>query len=132
MSAMVRPISKKQKAEVLALETNRRRRADGLCVLAAVGNLARRELDVQGCAKTTLDVFEIAGSAQVSRKATARALSHWRSWRVLWLAWRGHRTWEVRFQREVVDKLLSLPAREIGSFLDEHKRRREGAVELAK
>jgi hypothetical protein len=129
MNSIVRPISKKQKAQILAGETNRRRRADGLRVLAAVGNLVRRELDVQGYAKGTLDVVGLAGSAQVSRKATARALSHWRNRRVLWLAWRGHRTWEVRFQREVVDKLLSLPTREIGSYLDEHKRRRESAMQ---
>lgn len=125
MNITKRPISKKQKAQILAVETHRRRRAAGLRVLASIGNLIRREDDVGGCAKGSLEVVALASAAGASGKSVARSLSHWRNSRVLWLSWRGHRTWEIRFERRVVETILSLPAKEIGRYLIEHKRRRE-------
>jgi hypothetical protein len=125
MSAIGKPISKKHRAQILAVETHRRRRTDGLRVLASIGNLIKCEHDVGGFAKGSLEVVGLATSAGVSRKSAARSLSHWRNLRVLWLSWRGHRTWEVRFEREVVERVLSLPVEHISVYLIEHKRRRE-------
>jgi hypothetical protein len=125
MNAMGQPLTKKQRAQIAALETSRRRRTEELRALAAIGREILREHDERGFAKGLLSVIDLAASAQVSKKSAARSLSHWRNQRVLWLAWKGHRTWEVRFEREVIDKVLSLPPREIGRYLVEHKRRRE-------
>lgn len=129
MSAIGKSVSKKQRTQVLTAETHRRRRMDGLRILASIDNSVRCEDDVQGLAKGALEIGRLASSAGVSRKSAARSLIHWRNLRVLWLSWRGHRTWEVRFEREVIQKVLSLPAKHIGAYLIEHKRRRENATQ---
>jgi hypothetical protein len=116
---------KARRLRLQAMESARRRRAEGLQVLAAVNGMIRSEDDIDGRACGTVAVLEVASNAQVSGKAASRALRHWQSWRVFWLWWKGKRNWEVRFERRVVEELLSTPRHAIGAFLVAHKRRRE-------
>jgi hypothetical protein len=117
--------SKKLKVRLAAIETMKRRRTQGLQVLAAIEAMVPRGEDVDGRACGIVSVLAAAARAGVSGKATARAIGHWRNCRVFWLWWRGKRNWEVRFERRVVEDLLSLPAGRIGSYLSAHKRRSE-------
>jgi hypothetical protein len=120
---------KAQRLRLQAIETARRRRAEGLRVLAVVNGTIRQEDDIDGRARGTIAVLEVASNAQVSGKAASRALRHWQSWRILWLWWKGKRNWEVRFERRVLEELLSTPRHAIGAFLVAHKRRREAESE---
>jgi len=97
-------------------------------VLAAVAALLPPTADTNGRAPGTLGVAEFSSVASVSRKTTARALRHWQNWRVLWLFWKGHRVWDVRFERTVVEAILAAKEnspRELGRLLKEHRRQRE-------
>ena len=120
---------KARRLRLQAIETPRRRRAEGLRVLAAVNRMIRPKDDIDGRARGTVAVLEVANSAQVSGKAASRALSHWRNCRIFWLWWKGKRNWEVRFERRVVEELLSTPQPAIGAFLVAHRRRREAESE---
>jgi hypothetical protein len=121
--------AKSRRVQAQAIETAKRRRVDGVRVLAAVNAMIPKSQDVDGRARGALAVLDVASSAQVSGKAVARALRHWQSWRVFWLWWKGKRNWEVRFERRVVEELLSTPQHAIGAFLLAHKRRREAESE---
>lgn len=123
--------SKSRKLQLVALETMRRRRAEGILVLAAINEMIPRTGDVEGRACGTVRVLDVAACAPVSGKSATRALMHWRNCRVFWVWWRGKRTWEVRFEGRVVAELLSTPPREIGAFLLAHKRRREAEASVA-
>jgi hypothetical protein len=114
-----------RKLRLVALETAKRRRAEGILVLEAIRGMIPCTGDVDGRACGTVAVLDVAARARVSGKAAARALTHWRNWRVVWLWWRGKRNCEVRFERKVVEELLATPPRGIGAFLLAHKRRRE-------
>jgi hypothetical protein len=120
---------KTRRLRLQAMESASRRRAEGLQVLAAVNGMIRPEHDIDGRARGTVAVLEVASSAQVSDKAASRALRHWQSWRVFWLWWKGKRNWEVRFERRVVEELLSTPRHAIGAFLVAHKLRCEARSE---
>jgi hypothetical protein len=122
--------SKSGKLRLVAVETTKRRRAEGVRVLDAINGMIPRTGDVDGRAGGIVGVLELAARAGVSGKAAARALAHWRNWRVLWLWWKGKRYWEVRFERSVLDDLLSTPPSGIGAFLLAHKRRREAEALL--
>jgi|HubBroStandDraft_6_1064221.scaffolds.fasta_scaffold403208_2 hypothetical protein len=108
-----------------AREISARRRAEGLRVLAAIHAAVPRADDLEGRACGIVAVLTVAERAHVSGKAVARALRHWQSWRVFWLWWKGSRNWEVRFERRVVEELLSTPRYAIGAFLVAHKLRCE-------
>ena len=105
-----------------------RQRIEHLRVLAAIAEVFPRDADVAGHATGTLGEVGLAAPAGVSRKAVARALKYWQRWRVLWLYWKGHRVWDVRFERAVVEAILLASAnspRDVVRMLMEHKRRRE-------
>jgi hypothetical protein len=112
-------------------EVRQRRRIEQFQVLSAIAQLVSVHSDVDGRASGTLRVEEIATTFAVSRKAVARALEHWRRWRVLWLFWKGDRIWDVRFERSVVDALLATSKaspRDVGQLLIKHKTQREAAA----
>jgi hypothetical protein len=112
-----------------AREISARRRAEGIRVLAAVHAAVPRAGDLEGRACGIVAVLTVAERAHVSGKAVARALRHWQSWRIFWLWWKGRRNWEVRFERKVVEELLSTPQHAIGAFLVAHKLRCEAESE---
>jgi hypothetical protein len=101
------------------------RHAEGLVILTAIREAVPSSLDVDGQAAGIVATRALSLRAGVSGKGVSRALKHWQRSRVLWLRWKGKRTWEVRFERGVVDELLAETPREIGRFLMAHKRRRE-------
>jgi hypothetical protein len=112
-------------------EIVRRRRHECFAVLTAIAELLPREADSNGRAAGILSVSELSVRAAVSRKAVGRALAHWRCWRVLWLAWKGDRRWDVRFERRAVDTVLGTAAtapQKVGQVLVEHRRQREAAA----
>jgi hypothetical protein len=116
------------------VETRRRRHVEQFQVLSAIAQLVSVHSDVNGRASGTLRVEEIATYFGVSRKAVGRSLEHWRRWRVLWLFWKGDRTWDVRFERSVVDALLvasKVSPRDVGQLLIKHKSQREAAAPRA-
>ena len=113
------------------VEANRQRRLECLRVLAAVALLLPSIADANGRAAGTLGVAELSSAASVSRKAAARALRHWQRWRVLWIFWKGHRVWDVRFERAVVEAILAAEDKspwELGRLLTEHRRQREAVA----
>jgi len=110
------------------METMRRRHVEQFRVLAAITELLPRNGDTDGRATGTLGVAELAARAGVSGKAVDRSLGHWRTWRVLWLFWKGDQVWDVRFERAVVDALLTtwtISPYQVGRMLIEHRRQRE-------
>ena len=98
-------------------------------MLNAINGMIPRAEDLDGRACGTVAVLRVAERAHVSGKAVARALRHWQSWRIFWLWWKGKRNWEVRFERRVVEELLSTPRYAIGAFLVAHKIRCEARSE---
>jgi hypothetical protein len=118
-------------SQVTQFESARRRRAEYFRVLAGIAELLRPSSDTNGCVSGSLSTVDLAAHAGVSRKATKRALGHWRQWRVLWIYWKGNRVWEIRFQRPIVERLLWAwkdSPRELGGMLIAHQRER---MELA-
>jgi hypothetical protein len=110
------------------IETTQRRRAEHFRVLTAISELFPRSGDADGRATGSLRVADLAGHAGVSGKAVDRSLGHWRDWRVLWLFWKGNHVWDIRFERDVVETLLTTrirAPREVGRILIEHRRQRE-------
>jgi hypothetical protein len=113
------------------VEGDRQRRMECFRVLAAIAALLPSIADTNGRAVGTLGVAELSSVASVSRKATSRALRHWQRWRVLWLYWKGHRVWDVRFERAVVEAILAAKdnsPQELGRLLTEHRRQREAVA----
>ncbi len=109
-------------------EASGQRRLECFRVLAGVAASLPPGADTNGRAAGTLGVAELSSASSVSRKAVARALRHWQRWRVLWIFWKGHRVWDVRFERAVVEAILAAKdnsPRELGRLLTEHRRRRE-------
>ena len=121
--------AKSRRVQAQAIKTAKRRRVEGVRVLAAVNTMIPKSEDVDGGARGTVAVIELASNAQVSGKAVARALRHWQTWRIFWLWWKGKRNWEVRFERRAVEELLSTPRHAIGAFLVAHKLRCEARSE---
>ena len=116
-------------AQVVQVESARRRRAEYFRVLAGIAELLPRSSDTNGRMSGALSATELAARARVSRKAVKRALGHWRQWRVLWIYWKGNRVWEIRFQRPIVEGLLEAwnnSPREVGGMLIAHQRQRMG------
>ncbi len=112
-------------------ETIRLRCVAEFRVLAAIAELLPRSADTEGRATGTLREADLAVHAGVSGKAVNRSMFHWREWRVVWLWWKGARVWDVRFERAVVETLLSAWAnspRGVGRILLEHRRRREAVA----
>jgi len=113
------------------IKTMRRRRIEHFRVLGAITELLPRSADIDGRATGTLRVAELVAHAGVSNKAVDRSLRHWREWRVLWLFWKGDRVWDVRFERAVVEALLTTWAtspQRVGRLLLEHRRQREAVA----
>lgn len=112
------------------VEVKGQRRLECFRVLAAIAAQLPPIADNDGRAAGTLCVAGLSSAASVSRKATARALRHWRRWRVLWLFWKGHRVWDVRFERAVVESILAKKnsQRELGRLLIDHRRQREAVA----
>jgi hypothetical protein len=121
--------SRGRRLRLATVETTKRRKAEGIQVLNAINGMIPRAEDLDGRACGTLAVLTVAERAHVSGKAASRALSHWRNWRIFWLWWKGRRHWEVRFERKVVEELLSTPQHAIGAFLVAHKLRCEAESE---
>lgn len=84
------------------------RRRDTFAALRVIGELLPRAADVAGKTAGTLGIKQVAIAAGIGNKASARAFRFLRDYRVLWLWWRGHGFWEVRFERAVVDKFLAI------------------------
>ena len=111
-----------------AAERGCRHRRERFEVLKAIAELIPSSGDITGCAKGVLAQSQISEAAHVSGKATARALSHWRQWRVMRLCWLQGKILDVRFERQVVDALLSTEAtapQRTGELLIAHRRQRE-------
>lgn len=109
-------------------ETMKRRRVEQWRVLGAITELLPGSADTDGRAVGTLSVAELAAHAGVSNKAVDRALYHWREWRILGLFWKGDQVWDVRFERAVIESLLTawtITPREVSRLLIEHRRWRE-------
>lgn len=118
----------KAKLAKVAQETLLRRRAEHFRFLGTIAELLPREADIDGHAKDMLNTRELAAHAGVSGKAVTRALQHWQRWRVLWLYWKGSRTRDIRFERRVVEDILTLRAtepRKVVSLLKTHRKHRE-------
>jgi len=104
------------------------RRQESFEVLNAIACLIPVGTDINGCAKGVLSEARISAASHVSGKATSRGLSHWRRWRVMRLCWLRGKTIDVRFERQVVDALLSkwdIDPWGVGQLLIAHKRQRE-------
>jgi hypothetical protein len=111
--------------------TKQRRHDEHFRVLTAISELLPRSGDTDGRATGALRVGKLAAHAGVSGKAVDRSLVHWRAWRVLWLFWKGDHVWDVRFERRVVETLLTTRTnspRQLGRLLIEHRRQREAAA----
>jgi hypothetical protein len=109
-------------------ERRLRHRRERFEVLKAIAGLIPSSGDIDGRAKGVLSHSQIAEAARVSGKATTRALSHWRQWRVMRLCWLQGKILDVRFERQVVDALLSTEAtapQRTGELLIAHRRQRE-------
>lgn len=89
-----------------AAERLRARRREAFAVLDAIAALLPRASDLDGRGQGVVAVKVLAEAAGSSGKAVDRALRYWREWRVVWMGWRGKGTWELRFEREVVSRLL--------------------------
>ena len=127
-SALPRCSSKLSRTE---METMRRRHVEQFRVLAAIAELLPCSGDTDGRANGTLRVAELAARAGVSGKAVDRSLEHWRTWRVLWLFWKGDQVWDIRFERAVVERLLTtwtISPYQVGQILIEHRRQREAVA----
>lgn len=127
-AALLRRGPKLARAEI---ETLQRRSVEHFRVLSAITDLLPRSGDTDGRAAGTLNVAELAARAGVSNKAVDRSLWHWREWRVLWLFWKGDQVWDVRFERTVVEALLTAwttSPRKVGRLLIEHRRQREAVA----
>jgi hypothetical protein len=101
------PTQKRERIRFAERETLRRRKAESFRVLKAISEMLPQSGDVECRARGDLSVPNIAAQADVSMKAVARSLAGWRRSRVLWLYWEGKRVWEVRFERSVVEALLT-------------------------
>lgn len=112
----------------VAREILLRRRAEHFRILGAIAELLPRSADIDGRAMGTLNGRELAAHAGVSGKAVVRAFQHWYRWRVLWLFWKGHRTLEFRFERRVVEDILTTRAtepRKVVALLVAHRKHSE-------
>jgi len=113
------------------IETTQRRHAEHFRVLTAISELFPRTGDTDGRAKGSLRVADLARHAGVSGKSVDRALGHWRVWRVLWLFWKGNHVWDIRFERDLVETLLTTrirAPREVGRILIEYRHQREAVA----
>jgi hypothetical protein len=125
------PPRRSAKLARVEVETTQRRHAEHFRVLTAISELLPRNGDTDGRAAGALCVADLAGHAGVSGKAVDRSLGHWRDWRVLWLFWKGNHVWDIRFERDVVETLLTTrirAPREVGRILIEHRRQREAVA----
>lgn len=123
-----RAARKKATLAKTAQQTLLRRRAERYRILCAIVELIPRNTDIDGCAKGTLNCNELAAHVGVSGKAVIRALQHSYRWRVFWLHWKGQRNIEIRFERQVVEGILTAQVtepRKVGRILVAHKKHRE-------
>jgi hypothetical protein len=125
------PARSRSKLARVRTEVSSQRRLECIRTLVAIAELLPSRADISGRAAGTLSVAELSSAACVSRKAAARALRHWQRWRVLWLFWKGHRVWDVRFERAVVEAILAAKDNspgELGQLLIEHRHQREAVA----
>jgi hypothetical protein len=111
-----------------AAERGMRHRRERFEVLKAIAGLIPSSGDIDGRAKGVLLESQIAEAARASGNGTSRALSYWRQWRVMRLCWLQGKILDVRFERQVVDELLSTEAttpQRTGELLIAHRRQRE-------
>ena len=111
--------------------TTGHRRRDAFAALRVISEMLPRSADIDGHAQGNLSVKQVAAAAGVSNKASARAFRFWRAFRVLWLAWRGKGVWEVRFDRQVVDHFIEMPAvtsGEVHKALMAHRQQRQAVA----
>jgi hypothetical protein len=126
-------LRRKHKLACVEIETTQRWHAEHFRVLTAISELLPRSGDTDGRATSALRVADLAAHAGVSGKAVDRSLAHWRAWRVLWLFWKGDHVWDIRFDRTVVETLLTTrmgSPHQVGHLLIEHRRQREAVAPL--
>lgn len=106
----------------------RRIRQFQFAVLGAIAALIPASGDVDGRASGLLSVADIASRASLSRKCVGRVLPFWRTWRVLWYAYRGKGIFEIRFERRVVVGLFAAQKvcpLEVKRLMLAHRQKRE-------
>lgn len=102
-------------------------------VLGSVAALISSSGDIEGRAAGVLVVADIAERSKLSRSRVRAALTHFQTWRVLWLKYRGAGKFEVRFQRQVVVGLLAaqkVAPFEVKQLMAAHRRKREAIAPI--
>lgn len=99
-------------------------------VLGAVAAMIPSSGDADGHAAGVLTVAGIAEYTRLSRSKVRAALTHFQTWRVLWIKYQAGSV-EIRFQRQVVVGLLAAQRvcpLEVKRLMAAHRRRREAAA----
>jgi hypothetical protein len=97
-----------------------------------VASLAPKIPDTGCDAGTQIALAQIVGVTGLPSERVMESLKFLRTWRVLWVRFRGEMI-EVRFQRSVVMWLLGaarVAPKEIGKLIAAHRRRREAIAPL--
>lgn len=103
-------------------------------VLRAVAAMIPSGGDADGSAAGVLTIAEIAEYARLSRSKLRAALTHFQTWRVLWIKYQAG-SFEIRFQRQVVVGLLAaqkVAPLEVKQLMAAHRRRRESIAPYQK
>lgn len=101
-------------------------------VLGAVARMIPLSGDADGHAAGVLTVVGIAEYTRLSRSKVRAALTHFQTWRVLWVKYRAGSV-EIRFQRQVAVGLLAAQRvcpLEVKRLMLVHRRRREVVTSL--
>lgn len=102
-------------------------RARIFAVLGTVAAMIPASGDAEGHAAGRLAIAEIAEYARLSRSKVRAVLTHFQTWRVLWVRYRAGSV-EIRFQRQVAVGLLAAQRvcpLEVKRLMALHRKRRE-------
>jgi len=118
-----------RRASLLNPRARRAREIRGrlFAVLGAVAAMIPASGDADGYAVGVLTISEIAERLKLSRSRVRATLTHFQTWRVLWVRYQAG-TVEIRFERRVAIGLLAAQKAaplEVKQLMAAHRRRRE-------
>lgn len=99
-------------------------------VLGAVAAMIPSRGDAGGHAAGVLTIAALAENTRLSRSKVRAALTHFQTWRVLWIKYQAGSV-EIRFQRQVAVGLLAaqkVAPLEVRKLMAAHRRRREAVA----